>query len=81
MKLCIWGQGKVGQVGVVFVRRLNGDSLCASGRLERKPLARGRDTCDSFELGLELRDRPRRSDSTLCLRELGDDDERNVCHG
>lgn len=68
-------------MGVVFVRRLNGDGLCASRRLERKPLTRGRDACDSLKLGLELRNGPRRSNSALRLRELRDDDERNVCHG
>lgn len=81
MKFCIWGQGKVGQVGVILVRRLNGDSLCASRGLERESLATWRDSRDSLKLGLELGDGPRGSDSALRLREFRNDNERDVGHG
>jgi hypothetical protein len=81
MKFCIWGQGKVGQVGVILVRRLNGDSICASRRLQRESLTARWNTRDSLKLCLELGDGPRGSDSALRLREFRNDDERDVGHG
>ena len=57
MQLRIWDQGKVGQVGVILVSRLNGDGL-GTRRLEGESLGGGRDTGDCLQLGPELADGP-----------------------
>lgn len=80
MQLRIWDQGKVGQVGVILVSRVNGDGLSA-GSLEREPLTSGRNTGDRLQLCLELADGPCWRDAAFGLGELRNDDEGNVGHG